>query len=147
MTTREKRVQELMDTMRSLKRCWAFHAEPAAKLPRITPAQWGVLMLLEEQGSATVKEVAQALGITSSAATQLVDGLVTSRYVVRESDARDRRAVQLVLSKKTKAQVEAMKGQMMQKFLKLFAILSDKEFDQYVFLNKKIVAGFSKKII
>ncbi len=38
-----------------------------------------------------------------------------------------------------------MKKHVLQKFLELFGVLSDKEFDQYLLLNKKIVERFSKK--
>lgn len=98
-------------------------------------------MFIEERGESTVKDVAKALGITSSAATQLVDGLVSSGYVNRKTDEEDRRAVALTLSKKTKEHVNKMKKQGIQKFLTLFKVLNDKEFNQYLELNKKIVHG------
>jgi DNA-binding MarR family transcriptional regulator len=47
----------------------AFRPGMAHRAPRITPSQWGVLMMLEGRSESTVKDVAKALGITSSAAT------------------------------------------------------------------------------
>ncbi|MHB0865344.1 MAG: MarR family winged helix-turn-helix transcriptional regulator [Minisyncoccota bacterium] len=119
-----------------------FRMDVAADIPRITPSQWSVLMFMEERSESTIKDVAQALGITSSAATQLVDGLVSSGYVARETHVEDRRAVTLTLPKKTKTQVKKMKERGIQKFLEIFQVLSDEEFDQYLALNKKIVRGF-----
>lgn len=134
-----------MESFQSLRRSMAFRTIGTVKMPRITPSQWGVLMMVEGHGESTVKDVARALGISSSAATQLIDGLVTSGYVVREEFAEDRRRVTLTLSKKTKTQIEKMKGEGARHFLKLFKVLNDEEFDQFILLNKKIVDNAPKK--
>ena len=103
-------------------------------------------MLVSERGESTVKDAAKALGITSSAATQLVDGLSASGYLLRKTSVEDRRVVALTLSKKSKNQVEKMKKRALQKFLKIFEALNDREFDQYFKLNKKLARGpVSKK--
>jgi len=141
MSSRKQKIELLMADFQSLKRAMAFQMARSASIPRITPSQWGALMFIEARGESTVKDVAKALSITSSAATQLVDGLVSSGYVARETHAKDRRAVALTLSKKTKAQVDKMKRQSIQKFLKFFEVLNDKEFNQYLALNKKIIRG------
>jgi DNA-binding MarR family transcriptional regulator len=122
-----------------------FRPSGTLKIPRITPSQWGVLMFIEEHGKSTVVDVAKALNITSSATTQLVDGLVASGYVMRETQIKDRRAVVLTLSKKTKTVVDKMKKKALQNFLNFFEVLNDKEFDQYILLNKKITERFLKK--
>lgn len=139
MINRKQKIKELMENFKALRRTTAFHAPMAINLPRITPSQWGALMCIEQHGESTVKDVAKTLGITSSASTQLIDGLVQSRYVVRKIHDKDRRAVTLTLSKKTRTQVNNMKNQMEQSFLKFFEVLNDKEFNQYILLNKKIV--------
>lgn len=145
MTNRRQKIEELLESFGTLRRTMAFHTAGTAKMPRITPSQWGALMLIEQQGASTVRDVAKALGITSSAATQLIDGLVTSGYVTRKTHKEDRRVISLTLSSKTKKQVEAMKKQALQKFLKFFEVLNDAEFNQYILLNKKIVERLSKK--
>jgi len=145
MTNRKQKVKELLDNLQSLKRIIAFHVPESVKMPRITPSQWGVLMFIEQQGKSTVKDVAKMFGITSSAATQLIDGLVISGYVVRKTFEKDKRMVILTLSRKTLTQVDKMKKEGLRKFLELFKILSDKEFNQYILLNRKIVDKLLKK--
>ncbi len=144
MNTREQKVTELMENFQSLRRTMVFRPSGLDKMPRITPSQWGVLMMIEASRESTVKDVAETLCITSSAATQLVDGLVVSGYLVRTTSAEDRRSIKLTLSKQTKTQVDKMKKQGIQKFLTLFEVLSNKEFDQYISLNKKIVERLLK---
>ena len=135
-----------MENMSSLKRNLAFQSVDSSKISRITPSQWGVLMLIDRCGEISTKDIAHTLQISSSATTQLVDGLVENGYVTREEQAKDRRVILLALSKKTKKQVEKMKKQMVQKFLEIFEVLDDKEFNQYHILHNKIVQRFSKKL-
>jgi DNA-binding MarR family transcriptional regulator len=142
MNNRKQKVEELMEGMHSLSRRVAFRSSHFAKMPKITPSQWGALMIIEGSGESTVKDVARAQGVTSSAATQLIDGLVKSGYVLRKTYTKDRRILKLTLSKKTKTQVNKMKKEAVQNFLMLFETLSDKEFNQYILLNKKIVEKF-----
>lgn len=145
MINRKQKVEELLENIHSLRRTMVFHTSPIVKIPRITSSQWGVLMFVEHRSESTVKDVAKALGISSSATTQLIDGLVASGYIMRKTSTLDRRTVILTLSKKTKTQVDKMKKEGLQKFLKLFEVLNDKEFDQYILLNKKIVEKLFKK--
>ncbi len=142
MISRKQKVEELLTDLHSLRRAVAFRMNGSAHGPRVTPAQWSALMRIEQRKGSTVKDVAETLGITSSAATQLVDGLVASGYLVREPRVEDRRSVILTLSKKSRGQVDRMKRHALQKFLKVFKVLSDAEFNQYIALNKKIVQGF-----
>lgn len=141
MTDRKQKIEELLENFHSLKRMIVFNSPPAINMPRITPSQFGVLLFIEQHGESMVKDLAKMLGITSSATTQLVDGLVLNGYLVRKTQKNDRRVVVLSLSKKSKTVANKMKREVQKKFTKFFEVLSDKEFNQYVFLNKKIVAG------
>ena len=145
MKNRKNKIKDLLESLGSLRRHMAFCSADSGKMPRITPSQWNALMMIEHYGESALKDVAKALGVTSSAATQLIDGLVASGYVIRKTYAKDRRAVTLTLSKTTKAQVDKMKKEGLKKFLTFFEVLNDKEFDQYILLNKKIVERLSKK--
>jgi DNA-binding MarR family transcriptional regulator len=142
MTNRKAQIEDLLEDFHSMRRCMTMRIERPSKGPRITPAQWSVLMQIVHRGESTVKEVADALGISSSAATQLVDGLVKGGYVDRVQSTADRRAVTLTLSKKTKNRVGKMKEHAVDKFLSAFTVLNDKEFSQYCALSKKLVHGF-----
>jgi len=143
MTDRKQKIKELLESFQSLRRTMAFRVPGKSKIPRITPSQWSVLMFVEQRGGSTVKDVAKALGITSSATTQLIDGLVLSGYITKETPENDRRTIILSLSKKTQTQVERMKKEGLQRFLKLFESLNEREFNQYISLNKKLLESIS----
>ena len=110
----------------------------------ITPAQWSVIMLLGEKDECTIKDIAAQLGITSSAATQLVDGLMKSGVVVRATSKADRRVVAVSLTSKMKDKVSKMKEHAIQEFLSIFNSLDDGEFAQFCTLHRKLVGGINK---
>ncbi|MFA6006975.1 MAG: helix-turn-helix domain-containing protein, partial [Candidatus Paceibacterota bacterium] len=109
MVNRKEKINELMEGLHSFRRRVAPGVANCMSAPRITPSQWGALMLIEQGTGGTVKDIATALAISSSAATQLVDGLVASGYVVRKEDPKDHRRIALLLSTKTKSHVAKMK--------------------------------------
>jgi len=134
---RIQKIEELIETLRPIRRQMMLGSgRPDA--PRITPAQWGVLRLVAEKDDCTVKDIAQALRISSSAATQLMGALVKSGHLVRKESASDRRAVALSLSPQTKARITTMKNAALQKTIVLFDALDDRELEQYVALSKKV---------
>lgn len=141
MKDRKLHIEQLLADLGSLKRMAALHSAHHAHFPAITPAQWSVLMFIEHKQVASVKDVASALHISSSAATQLIDGLVKNEYVVREMKESDRRAVSLQLSKKMQHHVQQMKKQTIQKLEKLFGTLSDSEFTTFCSLSRKIISS------
>lgn len=115
------------------------------EMRRITPSQWSVLIFMEQRRELSLKEVAEALRITSSAATQLINRLVENNHVVRKEHAKDRRAVSLSLSRKARNAVEKMKRHAVLQFLAIFGTLTGAEFDRYCALTEKIVAQFVRK--
>jgi DNA-binding MarR family transcriptional regulator len=64
----------------------------------LTVAQVAALYLIDEQGSSRVSQIAGVLSLSASAASRLVDGLVTRGLVVRQEDPSDRRAKALSLT-------------------------------------------------
>ena len=145
MKDRKAQIQELLEGMSAMRRNMPFRGIESNKMPRITPSQWGVVMLIGQRGKVSMKEVAKTLHMTSSAVTQLVDGLVENGYVIRQENTEDRRTVMLTLSKKTKNQVAKMREHMVKRFLEVFEVLTDEEFDQFCALQKRISQGFSSK--
>lgn len=142
--SRKDKVETLIANFQPLRLAMTLPTTQYKGMPRITSSQWVVLLLVEQFDGSTVKDVAKAIAITSSAATQLIDGLVNNGYIEREPHPKDRRAVTLTLSEKMKGRVDKMKKDILQKYLTFFEVLSEKEFDQYILLNKKIVERLLK---
>ena len=107
----------------------------------ITPSQGFVLRFVAEHHSPNVKEIAHALHVTSSAATQLIECLVGKGYLVRKINPQDRRGVYLSLSPKAEKLFKSFKDESIKRMTELFTILTDEELAQYAELNKKIVTN------
>ncbi|MDE2173543.1 MAG: MarR family transcriptional regulator [Patescibacteria group bacterium] len=142
MISRKQKIEELLTDFHSIRRSIAFHKGGARHTPRITPAQWALLMCIEERKESTVKDAAKSLGITSSATTQLADGLVAGGYLTRKVATKDRRTVTLALSEKNRKQLKQLKKRALERFFEIFKSLTDAELNQYLTLNRKIARGF-----
>jgi DNA-binding MarR family transcriptional regulator len=63
-------------------------------------SQFGALMLVHHQGVCGVTDIGDHLGITSAAASQMLERLVHQGIVVRSEDPHDRRVKQIGLTEK-----------------------------------------------
>lgn len=140
MAKRKEQIEGIIEYMHAIKRKLASEGGyfTGAGTKHITPSQWFVLLMVERNKNIGVKEIAGLTGITSSAATQLINELVKKGYLVRKGKLEDRRALNIMLSGKSKKQIHFMKKQGLKKLIALFDILSDNELATYCELNKKI---------
>jgi DNA-binding MarR family transcriptional regulator len=63
-------------------------------------SQLGVLFHLSHQGCSGVTDLGDHLGVTSAAASQLLDRLVAQELILRSEDPNDRRVKQITLTDK-----------------------------------------------
>ncbi len=143
MTSSERKqyIESIVESMHAIKHKLVACTKKSAasdNKPGITHSQWAVLAIVTKKESVGVKEIAQTLGVTSSAATQLTDELVKNGYIIRKESEEDRRALFLELSPLCKKHMQDMRTRRMEQFTKMFAHLSDEELTQYATLNKKI---------
>lgn len=68
------------------------------KQSRLTVAQVRALVIVRRRPKGSLSQIADLLGISLSAASRVVDGLVAKRMIRREASARDRRNVSLMLT-------------------------------------------------
>src|SRR5450759_1206966 len=72
-----------------------FSKESGVSIPQI-----GALMQIQHGGLRCVTEISADLGITSAAASQMLERLVQQKFIVRSEDPMDRRMKQIVLTEK-----------------------------------------------
>jgi DNA-binding MarR family transcriptional regulator len=113
----------------------------------VTFSQWFVLSIIEQHCNIGIKEISKMLGISSSAITQLVDGLVDKKYVERKDNPKDRRALQLKLSINGKKYIIIKKKEHMKNIVKLFDVFSDKELMILLKLHKKMLFNASSDLL
>ena len=69
-------------------------------------SQLNVLMRLYHGGNSGVSEIGEQMGVTSAAASQAIDRLVTQGLIERSEDPSDRRAKRLALTPKGRTLIE-----------------------------------------
>jgi DNA-binding MarR family transcriptional regulator len=142
MLDRTSYVEGFIEDIRHFKRSLA--GASSLTEASITESQWLVIGHIFRNDGCTTNEAAKALEMSGSAVTQLVNGLVTKGFVVRKRDEDDHRAFRLMLSKESRKRIDVHKKKRMQMMLKMFEALTDKEFEHYLALNKKIIYHIKK---
>ncbi len=104
-----------------------------------------MLHYINKNEGATVKELAQSLSMTSSAATQLIEALVQKGYIIRKTGTDDKRELKLMLSDKSKKHMEELRNKRIEEMEHIFNVLTDEEFESYCGLCNKVAESLMVK--
>jgi len=140
---REEILTAIFEDMRMMHRLHASpHSSEKKELKGMpTRSQMGIMMILSQGEVKTVKELAETFCMSSSAATQLVEGLVQAKLMARKEDKEDRRKLNLTLTALGKKKLEEAKKERFAGLKKLFEPLDDQELMQLKKLQSKIIAN------
>jgi len=105
----------------------------------LTHTQAVVLKLIKKRGIINIKELASFLGTSSSAATQLVNGLVNKELLMRKRNPHDRRTLKIELTDKAHRQFDVLKNRSSETLTSIFNILDDAELQKYFEINYKLL--------
>jgi DNA-binding MarR family transcriptional regulator len=136
-----KRTQLAQDVAEGLAFMKRLIGNTQGKTPKDMPtrAQIGVLMILAHEGALTLKDIAERLCMSSSAATQLIDSLVKDKIIARTEDIDDRRKIRLSLTPAGRKRLLLAKKLYIGAFIKLLDPLTDTELLQWKKLQEKII--------
>lgn len=135
---RSAAINELFENMGAMRRMMskAHGASTVKNMP--TRGQIGLMMMLDHSAILSIKELAEKFAMSSSAVTQMVDGLVDDGFVTRKEDAKDRRKIGLSLTAKGKKNLVESKKAHLASMAKFLAPLSDDELSTFVRLSAKV---------
>lgn len=138
---REKILADVFDGMGVMRRFFSMKHTPEQQRKGMpTRAQLGVMMLLAQEKQKNVKDVAQTLCMTSSAATQTIDGLVNEKLLARKADPSDRRKIAVSLTPRGKLVLAKAKVAHRDLMAAMFAPLSTEELSQLRNIQNTIIA-------
>lgn len=111
----------------------------AKKMSHMNPMQMHGLFIIAEHPNITMKELAEALHVTSPSATSFVDRLVKLKWVKRSADRKNRKLVRLSLKPAGTAALRTGMKQHSAMMHELFSLLSNHDQKQFerVLLNLK----------
>ena len=138
MTKRDELIKEYMQVMAMVQRQVLPIKASSAASQGLSRPQAEALHLLSCRQSATIKLMAELLGISSSAATQLTEGLVQMGLVSRQSSTEDRRVVEVSLTAAGKTKVEGLRDSAKGHIARLLEGLEDKDIEDLLVLLKKL---------
>lgn len=136
---RSELISQIVEDFSSFKRVLMVSRAKRVGKRGPTPSQIGILMLVAFEGPQHLKTLADHSCMSSSAATQLVNGLVKDHLLTRTEDAKDRRRVRLTLTAKGKRQLAQAKKTRLASFAKLLMPLSETELLEWKRLQRKII--------
>jgi DNA-binding MarR family transcriptional regulator len=108
-------------------------------------SQFEVMMYIMRSNNPTIKDIARSFNITSSAATQLVAGLVHKKLVERKESSLDRRIVNVILSKEGEGKCKMLKKLVFAEMTEKLASLSDHELLVMKNIADKISTAWEEK--
>src|ERR1700733_6636480 len=88
----------IQDVIESLAKCQRMGMRVNWHQTGLSQGQISMLYMLRHHQPTGVKKIAEYLGISKSAVTQLMEPLISKNLVTRQSDAKDRRIAHLNLS-------------------------------------------------
>lgn len=99
---------------------------------KISMPQFFLMMSLKKQGESKMTDIAHFLGVTTAAATGVVDRLVKGGYCTRVFDPQDRRIIKARLSLKGAGTVHNVIQQRRQMIIDIFGKISEKDRSDYL---------------
>ncbi|MDD5622245.1 MAG: MarR family transcriptional regulator [Actinomycetota bacterium] len=145
MNDRRKLIEKILEDIRAIKHEISAELHFFSAGIRITHPQWLVLRLVKSNGTINIKDLANLLDTTSSATTQIVNGLVNKGLLLRKRNPDDRRTLKIELSEKFKNQFDSIKNKSFKTLSLLFDALDDDELLKYCELNDKIIGNILLK--
>jgi DNA-binding MarR family transcriptional regulator len=139
MFDRAKLIEQLIESFHAIRHKLVLDSNSFTGDDHISLSQLVVLRIVSEYDGISIKEISGKLGITSSAVTQLVDGLVNKGYTRREGSLEDRRSLRVFLSSSGKEKINTLRLKGLKKLYSIFNVLDDEELETYCDLNRKIV--------
>jgi len=98
----------------------------------ITLPQFLILNILEEENESRMTDIAGILGVSTAAATGIVDKLVKAGYSQRVYDANDRRIIKIKLNLKGRELVQRFNKKKKENIIKIFGRLSAQDRENFL---------------
>ncbi|MDE2001118.1 MAG: MarR family transcriptional regulator [Patescibacteria group bacterium] len=144
MADRKKVIREILENFQALRNKMHTRLIAPARMCKVTQSQFFILAMIARHKEMTVGSISKQLNISSSAVTQLMDGLAAKGYVRRKASARDRRTLYLTLSPAGRKCMRQVRTKGMRVMETLFDALDDRELETYRALHKKILLKASR---
>lgn len=134
---------KFMELLPKLMREFNSHESKYITSGDITPLQLTVLDCLSRNDQCEMRCISQALNVSFSTATGMMDRLVKHGFVSREHSQEDRRKVIVTITSKGRRIMKEINQRKREGLIKMFSSLSDAERSRYLEILEKMVKNLS----
>ena len=113
-------------------------SRPMRNQTSITPGGMFVMGSLKRHGILSMSDIGKCLSMPKPHITVIVDKLIEEGYVERQSDPKDRRIVNILLTEKGLTDFEDIKQAVSENLKSKLVILSEEELDQLSAASQKV---------
>ncbi len=138
-TSRKQKTQQMVEGFIAVQKAIGTRKGGLFQKYGLSRSQVHILYALHHGRELTVKDIASKMGITSSAATQIIEGMVMTGFVERKQDQKDRRIVHVAFSETGKKRFDIFKNEHTEQIMETFSVLSDRELEALIAINRKII--------
>ena len=136
----------IADSIWEIWRAWRSASHPV-KAGEVTPEQYWILRLLNNEGAMRIKDIASHIGTTASPVTISVKRLERDNLVKRERSTSDERVVRVTLTKRGRDQFELWRLRRRKALSKIFDPLDDTEKNTLLALLDKVTPAPPKSSV
>ena len=108
-------------------------------------SQKRVLMILQENGGMTQRELTAQLDIQPGSASEVIGKLETAGFLVRNPSETDRRTTNILLTEAGEAAAREAHAHRRERHQQMFACLSEEEKDAFLHLLEKLNTDWGQK--
>jgi DNA-binding MarR family transcriptional regulator len=127
MKDKAELVKQIIELQRQVRRALRQYVPDAWMNLNLTIAQLKSLFLIAREGSMNTKSLAEALGVTSSNVTGIVDRLVKQGLVSRQENPEDRRMLQIQVTDQGQAILTSLREETISSMSEVLARMSVEE--------------------
>lgn len=109
----------------------------------MTPQQYWLLRQLRRDGSLSIGELAQALGITTGSATVACKRLERAGLITRERQVEDERIVEVALTEQGRAQIDALRQKRREALAQWLDVLDQREQEELLNMVERLLEAAS----
>ena len=132
--------EELADILMVLQRCFILNLSKELAKGQLSFPQYFLMQYLEQQGTLSMRQIAEKMGHTTAAATGLVDRLEGLGYVSRRHDSVDRRKVLVRITRGGSTLVSRVRQDMVGTLREILSRLTPEEQRAWLGVYRKIFA-------
>lgn len=110
----------------------------------LNKAQVEVLYVLSSR-SIHIKDISHVLMITSSSASQLIEGLVQKGYVIRKEVSEDRRSIEVQMTVEGRKKFGNFRKAHLKRMQSLFESITDEQLEKFIAITEILLENTKKK--